>query len=222
MLLLLAFAGTGWSVGGQNILFVAYAQEHHGLPGGAGLLLALAAFAGLLGALAYGAVRWKSPTSTRTWALAAGMAACYLPLLAVPGPLGMSAAATLSGLGLAPLLAAAFVLIAELAPAGTTTEAFAWLVTVFSTGNALGSAASGAVVGESLRAAALIACGGIAAGAVLLVTCRKWLTAPTEATTTSVAGSVAESVAEHGSTAERRPGSSGPGIESEPVGAASV
>jgi MFS family permease len=184
VLLLLAFAGTGWSVGGQNILFVAYAQEHHGIPGGAGLLLSLAALSGLLGALAYGAVRWKAPTATRTWAMAAGMAVCYLPLLAVPGPLGMSGAAALSGLGLAPLLAAAFVLIAELAPAGTTTEAFAWLVTVFSTGNALGSAASGAVVGGSLRAAALVACAGIACGAVLLVACRRRLrpvTGPAEA-----------------------------------------
>jgi MFS family permease len=187
VLLLLAFAGTGWSVGGQNILFVAYAQEHHGIPGGAGLLLALAALSGLLGALAYGAVRWKAPTATRTWAMAAGMAVCYLPLLAVPGPLGMSGAAALSGLGLAPLLAAAFVLIAELAPAGTTTEAFAWLVTVFSTGNALGSAASGAVVGGSLRAAALIACAGIACGAVLLVACRRKLR--------PVAGPTEESVA---------------------------
>jgi MFS family permease len=175
VLLLLAFAGTGWSVGGQNILFVAYAQEHHGIPGGAGLLLALAALSGLLGALAYGAVRWQAATATRTWAMAAGMAVCYLPLLAVPGPLGMSGAAALSGLGLAPLLAAAFVLIAELAPAGTTTEAFAWLVTVFSTGNALGSAASGAVVGGSLRAAALITCAGIASGALLLVACRRRL-----------------------------------------------
>ncbi|WP_063775175.1 MFS transporter [Streptacidiphilus anmyonensis] len=179
VLLLLAFAGTGWSVGGQNILFVAYAQEHHGIPGGAGLLLALAALSGLLGALAYGAVRWKAPTATRTWAMAAGMAVCYLPLLAVPGPLGMSGAAALSGLGLAPLLAAAFVLIAELAPAGTTTEAFAWLVTVFSTGNALGSAASGAIVGSSMRAAALVACAGIACGAVLLVVCRGRLRPPT-------------------------------------------
>ena len=175
VLLLLAFAGTGWSVGGQNILFVAYAQEHHGIPGGAGLLLALAALSGLLGALAYGGIRWKAPTATRTWAMAAGMAVCYLPLLTVPGPLGMSGAAALSGLGLAPLLAGAFVLIAELAPTGTTTEAFAWLVTVFSTGNALGSAASGAVVGGSLRTAALVACAGITCGALLLVACRRRL-----------------------------------------------
>jgi MFS family permease len=87
----------------------------------------------------------------------------------------MGAAAFVSGLGLAPLLAAAFLLIAELAPAGTTTEAFAWLVTLFATGNALGSAVSGALVGGSLRAAALTAVGGIAAGAVLLLTTRRLL-----------------------------------------------
>ncbi|MEY9962154.1 MFS family permease [Streptacidiphilus sp. MAP12-16] len=175
VLLLLAFAGTGWAVGAQNILFVAYAQAHPGIPGGAGALLALAALAGLLGALAYGAVRWTAPTATRTWALAGGMAFCYLPLLLVPSPAGMGVAAFASGLGLAPLLAAAFVLIAELAPAGTTTEAFAWLVTLFATGNALGSAVSGALVSGSLRAAALAAFAGIAVAALLLLTTRRLL-----------------------------------------------
>ena len=177
VLLLLAFAGTGWSVGAQNILFVAYAQAHPGIPGGAGALLALAALAGLLGALAYGAIRWTAPTSTRTWALAGGMAVCYLPLLLVPGPGAMGVAAFVSGLGLAPLLAAAFVLIAELAPTGTTTEAFAWLVTLFATGNALGSAVSGAVVADSLRTSAAIAVGGITAGALLLLAARRTLAA---------------------------------------------
>lgn len=175
VLLLLAFAGTGWAVGAQNILFVAYAQAHPGIPGGAGALLALAALSGLLGALAYGAIRWTAPTATRTWTLAGAMALCYLPLLLVPGPAGMGVAAFVSGLGLAPLLAAAFVLIAELAPAGTTTEAFAWLVTLFASGNAMGSAVSGAVVGDSLRAAAALACAGIAAGALLLLTTRRLL-----------------------------------------------
>ncbi|MHA6760761.1 MFS transporter [Streptacidiphilus sp. PAMC 29251] len=177
VLLLLAFAGTGWSVGAQNILFVAYAQSHPGIPGGAGALLALAALAGLLGALGYGAIRWTAPTATRTWALAGAMALCYLPLLLVPGPGAMGVAAFVSGLGLAPLLAAAFVLIAELAPTGTTTEAFAWLVTLFATGNALGSAVSGVVVSHSLRGAAAVAVGGIAAGALLLLASRRVLAA---------------------------------------------
>jgi MFS family permease len=175
VVLLLAFAGTGWAVGAQNILFVAYAQAHPGIPGGAGTLLALAALAGLLGALAYGVVPWAAPTSTRTAVLAGVMALCYLPLLLVPSAGWMGVAAFVAGLGLAPLLAAAFVLIAELAPVGTVTEAFAWLVTLFATGNALGSAVSGAVVAGSLRTAAAVAVGGIAAGALLLTATRRLL-----------------------------------------------
>jgi hypothetical protein len=100
----------------------------------------------------------------------------------------MGTAAFVSGLALAPLLAAAFVLIAELAPAGTTTEAFAWLVTLFATGNALGSAVTGEAVGGSLRTAAAVALTGITLGAALLAATRRRLTppAPTRADTLAV------------------------------------
>ncbi|MFE9424551.1 MFS transporter [Kitasatospora sp. NPDC006697] len=179
VLLLIGLAGAGWTVGAQNVLFIAYAERHRGaLPGGAGLLLAVAAFAGLLGALGYGAVKWRSSTGTRTWALALGMAACYLPLLALPAPWPMTALAFLSGLGLAPLLAAAFVLVAELAPVGTVTEAFAWLVTLFATGNSLGYAVSGALVSVSLTAVTWCAVGGVTLGGVLLFAARGRLDAP--------------------------------------------
>ncbi|GAA1980417.1 MFS transporter [Kitasatospora viridis] len=179
VLLLVGLAGAGWSVGAQNVLFIAYAERHRGaLPGGAGLLLALAAFAGLLGALGYGAVKWRSSTGTRTWAMALAMAACYLPLLALPGPWPMAALAFLSGLGLAPLLAAAFVLVAELAPVGTVTEAFAWLVTLFATGNALGYAVSGSLVQVSLTAVTWCAVGGVTLGGLLLFAARGRLDAP--------------------------------------------
>ncbi|MBC3839681.1 MFS transporter [Streptacidiphilus sp. 4-A2] len=176
VLLLIGLAGAGWTVGSQNILFIAYAGQHPGqLLGGAGSLLALAALGGLLGALAYGAVRWRSSTATRTWALAVGMAACYLPLLLLPSAGPMAVLALLSGVGLAPLLAAAFVLVAELAPTGTVTEAFAWLVTLFATGNALGYAVSGALVADSLTAVAWCSVGGIALGGVLLFGARRRL-----------------------------------------------
>ncbi|MFB7943747.1 MFS transporter [Kitasatospora phosalacinea] len=182
VLLLLGLAGAGWAVGAQNVLFIAYAEQHPGgLPGGAGTLLALAALAGLLGALAYGAARWRADTATRTWVLALGMAACYLPLLLLPGPVPMAALAFVSGLGLAPLLAAAFVLVAELAPTGTVTEAFAWLVTLFATGNAAGYAVSGALVDASLHAVALCATAGTTLGGLLLLTTRTRLRPPAPA-----------------------------------------
>ncbi|AUG79204.1 MFS transporter [Kitasatospora sp. MMS16-BH015] len=179
VLLLLGLAGAGWTVGAQNVLFIAYAEQHAGqhagaLPGGAGTLLALAALGGLVGALVYGAVKWRSTTATRTWALALAMAASYLPLLLLPGPWAMAGLALLSGIGLAPLLAAAFVLVAELAPRGTVTEAFAWLVTLFATGNAAGYAVSGSLVAHSLTGVALCATGGITLGALLLFGARRW------------------------------------------------
>lgn len=174
VLLLLGLAGAGWAVGAQNVLFIAYAEQHPGaLPGGAGTLLALAALGGLLGALGYGAVKWRSSTATRTWVLALAMAASYLPLLLLPSPGVMAALALLSGIGLAPLLAAAFVLIAELAPTGTVTEAFAWLITLFATGNAAGYAVSGALAESALAGVALCAAGGIALGGLLLLAARR-------------------------------------------------
>ncbi|MFF2353035.1 MFS transporter [Kitasatospora sp. NPDC058115] len=176
VLLLIGLAGAGWAVGAQNVLFIAYAEARaaDGLPGGAGTLLALAALGGLLGALAYGAVPWRSSTATRTWLMALGMAVSYLPLVLLPGPVAMAGLAFLSGIALAPLLAAAFVLVAELAPTGTVTEAFAWLVTLFATGNSLGYAVSGHLAEGSLRPVALCAAGGIGLGAALLFGARRW------------------------------------------------
>ncbi|MER5637526.1 MFS transporter [Kitasatospora sp. NPDC002227] len=193
VLLLVGLAGAGWAVGAQNVLFIAYAEQHSGaLPGGAGTLLALAALGGLVGALAYGAVKWRSTTATRTWALALAMAAGYLPLLLLPGPWAMAGLALLSGIGLAPLLAAAFVLVAELAPRGTVTEAFAWLVTLFATGNAAGYAVSGSLVAHSLTAVALCATGGIGLGALLLFGARRWFTPMPEAAPDTARGAARE------------------------------
>jgi MFS family permease len=58
--LLTSFVGVGMALGTLNVLLVSYAERHR-IAGGAATLLALNAFGSLLGALVYGAVKWKSP-----------------------------------------------------------------------------------------------------------------------------------------------------------------
>lgn len=145
VVLLSAFAGTGFAIGVLNVLVVSYA-ERHAVPGGAPVLLALNAGGALVGALVYGVVTWRNQTRQRAAVSAAGLVVGYGTLVTVPSPPYMAALMVLTGLFLAPLLTATFVLIGDLAPRGTTTEAFAWLVTLFACGSSLGSGVVGVVL----------------------------------------------------------------------------
>jgi predicted MFS family arabinose efflux permease len=73
----------------------------------------------------------------------AGLAAGYLPLAWAPPFPVMPLLAVCSGLFLAPVLACTFTFVDRLAPRGTVTEAFAWLVTAFGVGSAVGAALAG-------------------------------------------------------------------------------
>ena len=61
------------------------------------------------------------------------------------------AALLVAGRAIAPTLAIAFALVDDLAPAGTMTEAFAWLATAESVGSALGSSLAGGIVTSGAR-----------------------------------------------------------------------
>jgi MFS family permease len=140
-----AIAGNGFAIGVLNVFVVSYA-EGNAVTGGAPALLALNAGGALVGALAYGMVTWRGPTRLRAVICAGGMLAGYGMLAIVPSPPYMAGLMVLTGLFFAPLLTAAFMLIGELAPPGTTTEAFAWLITLFACGNSVGSAIVGVVL----------------------------------------------------------------------------
>lgn len=166
-ILLVAAAGMGYALGTLNLLVVAYA-ERTPLPGGAPVLLAVNAAGSLLGAVAYGAVRWSIQPRMRILLFAVGLFASYSLLAFVPGPPLMLALMALTGLFLAPMLTAAFGLIAGLAPRGTTTEAFAWLVTLFVAGSSAGPAVVGRILDAGdLHLAAVNA--GLGAGCFLLL-----------------------------------------------------
>ncbi|MFD0270456.1 MFS transporter [Streptomyces sp. NPDC127106] len=156
VVLLISLTGVGVGIGTLNVVVVAYAEEHR-LPGGAPTLLALNALGALVGGLVYGAVRrWPVPPARRTLLLAGGLTLGYAFLCLLPAPPLMACLMLLTGLFLAPVLTVSFVMVGELAPRGTVTEAFAWLVTLMTSGSALGSAAAGWVLeqGGSTWAAA--------------------------------------------------------------------
>lgn len=159
--------GTGAAIGSLNVLVVRYAEQHQ-VPGGAGTLLALNAAGALGGAVGYGLLRWNLPLHRRALLLAAGLTASYTLVCLLPAPPVMAVLMVVSGLFLAPLLTVSFVLVGSLAPAGTATEAFAWLVTVFTTGTAIGSAVVGMLLDRATPAWAA-SCGGFATAATVIV-----------------------------------------------------
>jgi predicted MFS family arabinose efflux permease len=100
----------------------------------------------------------------------AALAVGHIALAAAAGSLVALALTLLAaGAAIAPVYASVYAMVERLAPAGTVTEAFAWLTTAAAIGTATGSAAAGVLVeGAGPVAAFLFA--GVAGGAAVLVT----------------------------------------------------
>ena len=86
---------------------------------------------------------------------------------------------------IAPILASSYAMVDAATPAGTVTEAFAWLATATAIGTSAGAAAGGALVDAAGPAAAFVLAGvaGLAAAGVAAVR----LPAPARALLTSPA-----------------------------------
>jgi len=149
----------GASFGAIEVATVAFAEDA-GAKAAIGPLLAawgLASMAG--GALAVRAGAPRDPVG-RLVAMLAALAAGDALLLAAGGPVGLGALLVVAGLAIAPAFAVAYAIAADVARAGTVTEAFTWLTTGIGAGLAAGSALGGAL------AAAHGASAGFAAAAV--------------------------------------------------------
>ncbi|GAB2846393.1 MFS transporter [Actinocorallia aurea] len=166
----------GLSLGVFNIGVVAYA-EGIGREAASGWLMAVNALGALTGGLVYGARTWPGRPEQRVAPLLAGLTVGYALLLLTPGLPLMMVLAYLSGVFLAPTLACVFGLVEGLAPEGTVTEAFAWIVAFMTVGVSVGSALAGRIQDEAGTVAALsgAALGGLAA--VLVCVVGGWLLA---------------------------------------------
>ena len=72
-----------------------------------------------------------------------------------------------AGAAIAPTEATIYAMVDHAAPAGTMTEAFAWLATAMAVGGALGAASAGIVADRAGPTAAFALAGGAGALAVL-------------------------------------------------------
>lgn len=143
--LLLATLCVGVGFGAVDVAVPAFAEQHHSL-GASGVLLALWSLGSMLGGLVYGGINPRRPAIEQYRLLLIGVAvASALPLLAWSIP-GLGLLLLLFGLAIAPFFITNSHLIADYAPAGTTTEAFAWMATAIFGGAAVGNAVAGGLV----------------------------------------------------------------------------
>jgi MFS family permease len=105
--------------------------------------------------------------------LLVGLAAGHLLLIPAAGSLAaLGAALLVAGAAIAPTYAAVYAMVEDAAPAGTTTEAFAWLGTAVAIGASAGAACAGTLVDGAGPVAALVLAGGAGALAALTVVLR--------------------------------------------------
>jgi MFS family permease len=178
--LVLAIIPTGVAFGALEVAMPAFAVEQGQRPALAGVLLSAMAIGSVLGGLWYGGRTWTRPIVARFLTLEAAFTFGLLPLLLMPDSiLAMSLLMGIAGLALAPSAAAGFLLIDHIAPAGTATEAYTWVVTANVSGAAVGAALSGILVQHGdVRWALALAVAGPALGTVIALSRRRSLGEP--------------------------------------------
>lgn len=138
----------GFCIGTVEVAIPAFSEEA-GSAAMAGVLLALWSLASGIGGLVFGARTGRRELLGTYLMITALFPLACLPLAAASSPVAMGVLVMLAGAPIAPLIATRNELVAAVAPRGTGTEAFSWLMTSLIAGLALGTAISGAVVEAS-------------------------------------------------------------------------
>ena len=170
LVLLLVFVGV---VFGTVEVAVIAAVAALGSPAAAGPLLGLWG----AGSLAGGVVAARMGGGARTGAglalMLAALAAGHLALAAAAGSaVALAAVLALAGATIAPTYATIYAMVDHAAPAGTVTEAFAWLETAVAVGASIGAASAGAVADAAGPAAAFGVAGVAGTVAALIAALR--------------------------------------------------
>lgn len=160
----LAAFGFGLTIGFVEVAVPA-AATMAGKAAMGGVLLSLWSISSVVAGVFYGVRPWPRALHLRPAALLLGFS-LLLPLLALPSTLvGLAIALLVTGILITPQATTHSALIDVVAPPGTSTEAFGWVITAVTLGLAGGQSASGALVESVGPGAAFLAA---AAGGVLI------------------------------------------------------
>jgi MFS family permease len=187
--LVLVLLALGVVFGAVEVAVVAAAGEL-GSAAAAGPLLGLWGAGSLVGGVVAARMGGGARTGAGLALVLAALAAGHLALAAAStSAVALAAVLALAGATIAPTYASVYAMVDDAAPAGTVTEAFAWLNTAVAVGASVGAACAGAVADAAGPAAsfALAGAAGTVAAVVAALRARP-LTGPAHAiTATAVA-----------------------------------
>lgn len=162
--LMASYAGMGFLLGAVNVTMIAFGQQRSA-PGLGGVFLSLMAMGSLIAGAVFGTVAWRL-SQARLLSVNAGLLALgVVPLAFADSSLMMAFLAVVAGITISPAMITGSTLLESLAPKGSLSEAFSWLIGAGSLGIASGTAVAGrlADLGGSAQAARVAVGGGIVA-----------------------------------------------------------
>ena len=166
--LLYAAAPAGVIFGGMEVALAGFGEEH-GHASLAGPLIAAWSIGSAVGGGVYGAFAPRLGSLDRLWLRLTLILPLATALVLVAGsPVAMFLVIPFAGFFIAPMQAAQNQLVGHVAPAGTITEAFTWVLMGLVVGVSAGNALAGVLVDESGWRAAVAACcaGGLLGAAI--------------------------------------------------------
>ncbi|MDQ2677065.1 MAG: MFS transporter [Actinomycetota bacterium] len=156
----------GFLIGTIEVALPAF-SEAEGSAALAGVLLALWSGASGVGGLVFGARPPRRELLDTYLAVTVLFPVVCIPLLLASSPVAMGLLVLAAGAPIAPLIATRNQLVADVAPAGTGTEAFSWLMTSLIAGVSLGTAVAGGVIeGSGWEQAVAVGVGVATAGSI--------------------------------------------------------
>jgi hypothetical protein len=183
--LVLVLLALGVVFGAVEVAVVA-AADSFGSSAAAGPLLGLWGAGSLVGGVVAARMGGGARTGAGLALVLAALAAGHLALAVAAGSAtALAAVLALAGATIAPTYASIYAMVDHAAPAGTVTEAFAWLSTSVAVGASVGAACAGALADAAGPAPTFALAGAAGAAAALLAALRaRPLTGPARAAAT--------------------------------------